>query len=253
MLATRQQIYEQDARQTYNPVSALTGLASAPSTPLGTIAETPDGRVFQFSLAGATSLLAGKLTTGPATTANHVTQTGVATVVGDHKVTYTTGATTAVVDFYKGGYFAVNVGPGQNLYKIIGHTAITAANSYAVTVTLGDDGIDVATTTSSKFSLYPNPFNLTVITTSSAAQPCTGTPNVPVTAGYNYWSQVGGYATVLNDGTAAITKNAGAIVSPNTDGAATIEAAGTVTQRIGYAPELTVVNTYLPLVLQIKG
>lgn len=247
MLATRQQIYEQDARQTYNPVSALTGLASAPSTALGTIAETPDGRVYQFALAGATSLLAGKLTTGPATTANHVTQTGVATVVGDKRVTYTVGATTAVVDFYKGGYFAVNVGPGQNLYKITGHTAITVANAYAVTVYLGDDGIDVATTTSSKFSLYPLLQNLTVITTAAATQPCAGAPNVPVTNGYNYWSQVGGMCSTLSDG--VIGKNSGAIVSASVNGAAVVEGTSAVTQRVAYAPEATVDTTYLPLVL----
>src|SRR5882762_5266321 len=151
MLATRQQIYEQDARMTLNAVSALTGATATPSTPLGTIAETPDGRVYRWALSGATTLAAGKLTTAPATTANHITQTGVATTVGQTSVTYTLGATAAAQDLYKGGYFAVNVGPGQNLYRIRGNSAATSTNSYSVTVQLGDDGIDVATTTSSKF------------------------------------------------------------------------------------------------------
>lgn len=248
MLVARQLIYEQDARQTYNPVSALTGLASTPSTPLGTIAETADGRVFQFALAGATNLSAGKLTTAPATTANHVTQTGVATVVGDTRVTYSIGATAAAQDLYASGYLAVNVGPGQNLYKVRGNTAVSSAGG-SITVTLGDDGIDVATTTSSKFSLYPNPFKSTVITTAAATQPCTGVPNVAVTAAYNYWSQVGGYVAVLSDG--VIGKNSGAIVSASVNGAAVVEGTSTVTQRIGYAPEATVDTTYLPLVLTI--
>ncbi len=248
MLASRQAIYEQDARQTFNPVSALTGNASTPSTPLGTIAETPGGRVYRWALAGATNLAAGKLTTAPATTANHVTQTGVATVVGDKRVTYTIGATAAAADLYAQGYFAVNVGPGQNLYKIISNTAVTSAGG-SITVTLGDDGIDVATTTSSKFSLYPEPFKSTVITTAAATQPCTGVPNVVVTATYYYWSQVGGIATVLSDG--VIGKNSGALVSASVNGAAVVEGTSAVTQRIGFAPEATVDTTYLPLVLTL--
>jgi len=169
--------------------------------------------------------------------------------VGQTSVTYTLGATAAAQDLYKGGYFAVNVGPGQNLYRIRGNSAATSTNSYSVTVQLGDDGIDVATTTSSKFTLYPNPYSLTVITTAAATQPCTGVPNVAVTNGYYYWSQVGGYATVLSDG--IIGKNSGALVSASVNGAAVVEGTSAVTQRIGFAPEATVDTTYLPLVLTL--
>lgn len=249
MLAARQSIYEQDARQTMNATSVLTGSAFSVSTPLGTIAETPDGRIYQYALAGATSLLAGKLTTQPATTANHVTQTGTANAIGTTSVTYTIGGTAATLDQYKGGYLAVNVGPGQNSYLITGNTV--SAGSATITVRLADGGLTVATTTSSKFSLYPNPFNLTVITTSAATQPCTGVPNVAVTNGYYYWSQVQGYATVLSDG--VIGKNSGAIVSASVNGAAVVEGTSAVTQRIGYAPEATVDTTYLPLVLTLNG
>jgi len=55
-------------------------------------------------------------------------------------------------------------------------------------------------------------------------------------------------ASILSDG--AITKNAGAIASDATAGAVEIEVAGTVTQRVGYAPELTVTTEYSPLVSQ---
>lgn len=249
MLAARLQIYEQDARQTFSAVSVLTGSAFSTPTPFGAIAETPDGRIYQWALAGATTLAAGKLTTGPATTANHVTQTGTANAIGATSVTYTPGATAATLDQYRGGYFAVNVGPGQNSYLILGNTA--TAGSAPITVRLGDGGLTIATTTSSKFSLYPNPFNLTVITTAAATQPCIGVPNVAVTNGYYYWSQTGGYATILSDG--VISKNAGFIVSASVNGAATIEASTSITERLGYAPEATVDTTYLPLVLQING
>lgn len=249
MLAARQAIYDQDARQTFSGLSVLSNATINPPTPLGTIAETPDGRTYQWAFSGATTLAAGKLTTAPATTANHVTQTGTANAIGSTSLTYTIGGTAATVDQYKGGYLAVNVGPGQNLYLVTGNTA--SAGSAAITVRLGDGGLTVATTTSSKFSLYPNPFNLTVITTSAATQPCNGVPNVAVTNGFYYWSQTGGYATVLSDG--VISKNAGVIVSASVNGAATIEATTTITGRIGFAPEATVDTTYLPLVLQING
>lgn len=249
MLAARQLIYEQDARSIMSATSALNSASTIPPTPLGTIAETPDGRVYQWALGGATLLAAGKLTTQPATTANHVTQTGTANAIGSTSVTYTIGATAATVDQYRGGYFAVNVGPGQNLYVITGNTA--SAGSAPITVRLGDGGLTVATTTSSKFSLYPNPFASTVITTAAATQPCTGVPNVAVTAAYYYWSQVGGYTSILSDG--VISKNAGFIVSASVNGAATIEATTSITERLGYAPEATVDTTYLPLVLQLNG
>lgn len=248
MLAARQLIYEQDARQTLNPTSALTGLASAPSTALGQIAETPDGRVYRWALAGAANLAAGKLTTAPATTANHVTQTGTANAIGATSVTYSIGATAAAQDLYAQGYLAVNVGPGQNLYRVLGNSAVSSAGG-SITVRLGDDGIDVATTTSSKFSLYPNEFSKTVITSAAATQPCTGVPNVAVTAAYYYWSQVGGMAAVLSDG--VIGKNSGALVSASVNGAAVVEGTSAVTQRIGFAPEATVDTTYLPLMLNL--
>lgn len=240
MLTARQQIYDQDAR---------TISANQAGTALGQVAETPDGRVFQYALAGASNLAAGKLTQAPITTANHITQTGVATLVGDQSVTYTIGATAAAQDLYASGYFAVTVGPGQNVYKIVGNTTV-AAGGGSITLSLAEP-ITVATSTSSKFTLMPHPMKSTVVTAgSTAAIPVTGVPNVAVTAAFYYWSQVGGYAAVLSDG--AITKNAGATASTNAvPGAAIIEGASTITYRIGYAPELTVDTAYWPLVLTL--
>lgn len=240
MLATRQQIYDQDAR---------TISSNQAGTQLGQVAETPDGRVFQYALAGASNLAAGKLTQAPITTANHITQTGVATLVGDTNVTYTIGATAAAADLYASGYFAVTVGPGMNTYSIVGNSSVSASGG-SITVSLAEP-ITVATTTASKFTLMPHPMKSTVVTAgSTAAIPVTGVPNVLVTAAYYYWSQVGGYASVLSDG--AITKNAGATASTNAvPGAAIIEATTTVTNRIGYAPELTVDTAYWPLVLTL--
>lgn len=243
MLAARQQIYDQDARTVF--LNANQGAQK-----VGQVAETPDGRVYIYSNAGATLLAAGALTQPVATVSDATAQTGTANAIGTTSITYTMGGTNAVtVDQYKGGYLAVTTGPGQNLYLVTGNTSLTTASG-KITVTIADGGLTIATTTASKFSLFPHPNANTIVTPgNSAAIPVNGVPNVAVTATYWYWSQVGGYASVLSDG--AITKNAGAIVSTGTAGAAVIEGASTITQRIGYAPELTVTAIYWPLVMSI--
>lgn len=242
MLAARQQIYDQDARTVF--LNANSG-----SQGLGQVAETPDGRVYQYTQAGAANLAAGLLVQASATTANHITQTGTANAIGSTAVTYTIGATAAAQDLYGQGYFAVTVGPGQNVYQIIGNTAV-AAGGGSITVTL-EDPLTVATTTASKFTLMPHP-NANVIVTpgSGAGIPVVGVPNVAVTATYYFWAQVGGYAAVLSAG--AIAKDTGATPSLSVSGAAVTEATGTIVQRIGYAPELTVDTAYWPLMLQIN-
>lgn len=240
MIAAQLQITDQDART----ISATKG-----SERLGQLASTSDGRVYAYSQAGASNLSAGKIVSGLATTANHVTQTGVVTAVGDRSVSYTLGATAAASDLYADGYFAVDVGPGQNVYSILGNTNATSTNSYAVTVNLKDP-ITVATSTSSKFSLYPSEFKSTVLYDhNSITVPVVGVPNVAVTAAYYYWGQVTGYCATLSDG--VIAKNTGAIPSDATDGAVETEATTTIIKRIGYAPEATVTTTYLPINLTI--
>lgn len=243
MLAARQQIYDQDARTVF--LNANSG-----SQALGQVAETSDGRVYQYSRAGASNLAAGALTTGVATTANSVVQTGTANAIGSNVITYTVGATAVTQDQFAQGYFVVTTGPGQNVYQVVGNTAVASAGG-SITVTL-EDPLTVATTTASRFSLFPHPNADTVVTPgNSAAIPVNGVPNVAVTATYYYWSQVGGYGSVLSDASVP-TKNTNAIVSAGTAGAATIQLAASVTQVIGYAPELLVSALYWPLMLTVN-
>lgn len=239
MFTSRMQISDQDVRTT---ASAKGGAA------LGQLAETVDGRLFVYALAGATNLAAGKLTQALATTANHVNQTGVAAAVGDTSIAYTLGATAAASDLYADGYFAVNDGPGPNVYRVVGNTNAASTNSYAVTVKLFEP-LTVATTTSSKFSLYPNPYKSTVLYANSGGPgvPVSGVPNVAVTAANYYWSQVGGLTAVLSDG--IIAKNAEGIPSNAVDGAVETRVDATVVKAVGYAPEATVDQKYYPFVL----
>ena len=237
MQSTAIMITEQDLREQ----------SSAKLARLGQVGTTDDGRVYKYARAGAVDLAPGKINTPAAAVANHVNLTAVATPAGSFSTSFTLGATAATADQYAEGYLNVNVAPGQGqLLKVSGNTA--AALSTAITVNLTEPVL-VAFTTSSKVSLYKNEYDSVIISAAAAALMTAGVANIAVTAAYYGWLQVGGYCSVLSDG--IITKNAGAIVSASVNGAATIELAASVTQRIGTAVEATVDTQYYPLNLTI--
>lgn len=217
---------------------------------IGQTATTPDGRTFAYSVAGG-ALTRGQVTQPAAVTANYATRTIVtASAAGSNSVPVTLG-TTVAADAFIGYWLAVTdttaAGAGQGVYYIMGNTAATAGNSNSTTLRIRG-GLNVALTTSSVVGIYPNQQSAVVQHTASSAIPATGAPIISITSGNYFWNQVSGMASILSDG--AITKNAGAIPSGSIAGAVTIELTTTVTQRMGYAPELTVDTKYSPLVLQ---
>lgn len=220
----------------------------------GQYATTPDGRTFAYGNAGASNLAAGKLTQTTASTANYVTRTlTTAAAAGSTQVIVPLG-TTATQNLF-GGYWLVvtdGTGVGQGTYKITGNSAATAGNSNTTTVQIQGQ-INVALDTTSVVGIYPNQYSTTVISdhTAAPAIPISGAPTIAVTAAYFYWNQTGGYASILSDDTSVVTKNAGGIASNSVDGAVEIEVAGTLTRRIGYAPELMVTGKYSPFVLTL--
>lgn len=243
-LATSIQITDQDIYAT----SSTKG-----SEKLGQLASTPSGKIFAYSLNGASNLAAGKITEPVAVTANYATRTlsATSTPAGSTQVSVPLG-TTASADAFIGFWFVVTdgTGKGQGAYSITGNTAATAGNSNTTVVTLSGQ-LNVALDNTSVVGLYPNQESAVVVHSASSAVPCAGAPVVPVTAAYYFWNQVEGMASILSDG--AITKNAMAIPSASVAGSVTIDLAATVTQMVGYAPELTVDTKYSPLVLTISG
>lgn len=242
-LTTYIQVTDQDTRST---------AATQGGEDLGQLARTADGKVYAYTLAGASNLAAGKITQTAASVANSVNRTGVTTVAGQNSVAYTLGATAVTADQYKGGYLVVNAGTGAGQSLLIsGNTAATAGNSYAITVYLTEAIMTATLASDSKFSLLPNPQYSSVIAdhTAQPSIPVNGVPIVAVTAAYYYWSQVGGYASVLSDG--VIAKNAEGIGSNGTDGAVETRVDATVTKAVGYAPEATVTTEYSPFVLTL--
>lgn len=240
MLRAQLQITDQDART----ISSVKG-----NEYTGQMALTMDGRAYVYSSNGAVTLAPGKVGIPVATTTNHVNQTGTANAIGTTSITFTVGGTAVTANQYAGGYFSVNDGTGPNTYRIKSNTV--SAGSAPVTVVLEpDEGLTVATTTSSKFSLYTGPNSNVVVATASSSLQAAGVPNVSVTASYFYWAQTSGYAAVLSDG--IIAKNVAGILSPSVGGAVVTEGTSGIVQRIAYAPEATVDAKYYPLILTIR-
>lgn len=246
-LTTSIQITDQDVRST---TSTQGGEA------LGQLAGTADGRVFAYGYNGTgsgTALSPGKLTQGALSVSNAQNSTGVATVAGQNSVSYTTGSTAVTADQYKDGYFIVNAGAGAGqVLRIAGNTAATSTNSYAITVYLVD-AIETATTTSSKFSLQPNPFGGVKITdhTASTAVFAAGVPQVSVADTYYAWLQVGGVASVLANGTIAVGSSV--IISATTDGAVDIDGSTNINPKVGYTLLASVSTEYRAVYLTVNN
>lgn len=241
MLTQRVSLTNQDARQ----------VSATQLHKLGTIAETADGRAFRYSSAGASNLAAGLTNVTPAKVANHTNiAVAVAAAVGARQVSVTLGNTATTVGQYDGGYLAVIDVAGQGGVYRIASTPVIAGNGTGV-INL-EEGVAIALTTSSKVSLIPPVWGASIVHPGSAATFfANGTNNVAVTAANFYWSQTQGMASVLSDG--VVAKGTGAQLTTNAiAGALITEAAATVTQRVGVAPEATVDTKYYPIYLTLE-
>lgn len=218
---------------------------------LGTVAETADGRVFRYALAGGSNLAAGLVNTSTARIANHtINAVSIAAVVGQRFVSLTlAGNTATTLGQYDDGYATVIDSTGVGCaYLIAGTPVITGSGTGVIQLS---EGIATALTTSSKVSLIYSMWGLAIVSSgSTAALFCNGSNNVAVTASNYYWSQTAGMASVLADGVTA--KGTGAVLSASVSGAVATEASGTLTQRVGTAPDATVDAKYYPLFLTLE-
>lgn len=217
--------------------------------PLGTQGATKDGRVFRYGLAGASTLAPGKINTTAAVVANHqniAVQT--ATAVGDQQIAVTVGATAVAVGEYDDGYVIGYdaSGVGQAL-RVAGTPSISSSGTG--TLFLGD-AVATAQTTSGKVNLEHNQwYSAIVAPSSSTGDFVNGVANVSIPAGSYGWFQTRGPAAVLGNG--SITKGSGVIQSATTAGAVDIEAAATITQRVGFAIQTGTSTKYNTVYLAI--
>lgn len=183
---------------------------------LGSVASSGDGRNFVFVLAGATTLVPGKLQQSSAeTTAWEALNPG-AVAIGATQFT-TVSTVTVTANAWAGGFVMVTQTPGQGYqYKIKGNTAATSA---VVTVFL-EDPIQIALTTSSQIDIIPSPFTGVIVNPSSATGSIVGVAVYPIVNAQYGWIQTTGPANVLAQGTivvgeqvAASSTTAGAVVA----------------------------------------
>ena len=213
--------------------------SSTQQHPLGTKAETKDGRLFRYCQAGAVDTVAGSLYQGAVPLANHLANTPPAVAIGATSFTYTPGATAGAANLYAEGYLQVDTTPGNGYtYVVAGHDAI--ASSTAFTLYLRD-AIQVALTTSSRVGLMPNMFkNVIVVPTTNTARVAGVAPTIITAAQYG-WLQTRGPASVLINGTPAIT--APVVNSGTTAGAVdkwTTAAADVAVTPVGYMMQVGV-------------
>lgn len=199
--------------------------------PLGTYAETVDGRGFRYCKVGATALVPGKVYQSPAEDTTNLTLSGgfatAAAAIGATTVTTTTTGTIAA-NALAGGYMSVVVTPGQGqIYRIKGNAAASGA---AYTIYL-EDPIRVALTTSSNVIFLPHPYSGVIIEPGTPTGVIVGVAVHAITAGYYGWIQTHGACSVLFTGTGVAGKAVGSLSGGTSGSAAPAIAA---TNILGY-------------------
>lgn len=173
-------------------------ISSTKQLRVGQKAETVDGRVYRYTLAGGTTLAPGKLCVAATVDANATNKTVAATVAA--------GATSVVLDAggaitantYADGYLTVNDATGEGIsYLVEAHGATSGAAELKVFLS---EPLKVGLTVdTSEVSLTQNPWSGAVISVADQADMPIGVPNVSITNAYYGWIQTGGVASVLAD------------------------------------------------------
>lgn len=161
----------------------------------------PDGagRVFRFTLAGASNLARGKLCVAPTIVANHINLSWqTVPTVGAKTVKVTLGATAATADQYKGGWLVVNDATGEGrAYPIEGHPAAGSAGTITLKLKESIDTAGVAS--EANVDLVANNWRGAVISVTDQADMPIGVPVVAITSGQYGWLQTSGPCAVLMD------------------------------------------------------
>lgn len=208
--------------------------------PIGARGEDRFGRTFRYARAGATLLVAGDALQGQAQITNHQAMTPSAASVGATTITVTPGATAGAANLYAEGIAVIDTTPGEGYsYPIDSHAAISASTAFTVNLARGWT-VQVALTTDSRVTLYPNPYrNVIQFPVTTASGPLAGVATYPLAATEYGWVGVGGHFGTQVDGTPAVGTPVGC---PSTAAGAVGVVSGTdaavPTQIAGYIMEL---------------
>jgi hypothetical protein len=171
---------------------------------LGTRAQLPDGRVFYYARNGTAAI----------TTAGFIVDAAAAFAIAAHDMDVPANANAAGVtavsvevpttdltlNQYADGYMIFNDGPGEGeVYRIKSHPAHDASDDNTVIITIDEpDGLRTATTTSSLFGIFVNPYSAVKIMDGDGTMEtgALGVTTIPVTASYYCWLQTAGIGSV---------------------------------------------------------
>lgn len=200
--------------------------------PLGTYAETSDGRGWRYCQAGAVDLVAGNWIQASAQIANHLAMTPSAAAIGVRAVTVTPGATAGAANLYAEGFAIVSTTPDiGSCYQVKDHLAITASVAFVVNIK-EPAGLAVAWTSSTRVDLQANPYKnviQTPVTTLTGS--CVGVAQAIITATQFGWLLVHGPGACLIAGTPSVGL---AVVVPGTAaGACVVDGAASATPVVG--------------------
>ena len=169
---------------------------------LGTKMVLPDGRTFYYAKNSSAAITSGgMMVDGIAAVAAHdmdVPPTA-AQSVGDNTVSLEVPTTDLTKDQYKDGYLIFNDADGEGeVYRIVSHPAHDASDDATVIITIEDEGLQTAITTSTEAQLIYNPYTNVKLNDGDGTMTTgpLGVTTIPVTASYYCWLQTSGIASV---------------------------------------------------------
>ena len=201
-------------------------------------------RIFRYAANSTIELAPGRMTSGPTTIASH-NNISVATsaTAGQMYVDISLGAGVLAENYYTGGYLWFNAGGttiGEGCaYRVKSHLA--NAGSLTLRVHLYDPLATALTATTSKATLYANPWSAVVIHPATPTNRPTGVPLITVTAStatttYYCWLQTGGFTPLAMETTYTIGGGVGAV--SGTAGEGIVAAAGVPTALMGVVAQI---------------
>ena len=171
---------------------------------LGTRAQTPDGRVFYYAKNGTAAITSAGMIVDAAAAfaiaAHDMDVPANANTAGTTAVSVEVPTTDLTLNQYADGYLIFNDGPGEGeVYRIKSHPAHDASDDNTVIITIDEpDGLRTATTTSSLFGIFVNPYSAVKIIDGDGTMEtgALGVTTIPVTASYYCWLQTAGIGSV---------------------------------------------------------
>ena len=169
---------------------------------LGTKMVLPDGRTFYYAKNSSAAITSGgMIVDGIAAVAAHdmdVPPTA-AQSVGDNTISLEVPTTDLTENQYKDGYLIFNDADGEGeVYRIVSHPAHDASDDNTVIITIEDEGLQTAITTSTEAQLIYNPYTNVKLIDGDGTMTTgpLGVTTIPVTASYYCWLQTSGIASV---------------------------------------------------------